>query len=137
MRETAPETCGPPAAGRLVVELDPRSQAAGQARHAARELLDRWQLSRLVDAVALVVSELVTNAVRHGAPPVRLVLSRIGERVQIAVHDAAAAASASPDTGGQDAESGRGLLLVRAVADEVAVQQVPDNGKVVQALVSG
>ncbi len=55
---------------------------AAVARRAARRLLDRWQLSVLVDAVGLVVSELMTNAVRQGAPPVRMVLSRVTDQLR-------------------------------------------------------
>ena len=42
--------------------------AAGIARGHARRLLRRWSLGSLVEPVSLVVSELVGNAVRHGAP---------------------------------------------------------------------
>ncbi|MFF8815217.1 SpoIIE family protein phosphatase [Streptomyces pactum] len=52
--------------------LDPRAQTAGQARRLARRALERWGLSDLSDAVELLVSEVVTNAVRYAERPITL-----------------------------------------------------------------
>jgi anti-sigma regulatory factor (Ser/Thr protein kinase) len=117
------------------VELVADAQAPGHARRATREALRTWQLPALVDRVLLVVSELVTNSVRYGSPPLRLVLSRFERSVRVDVHDAVASV---PDLPGRcpaddDAESGRGLLLVSAVADDVGVEHVPGDGKHVYA----
>ena len=112
------------------VELRADQQAPGQARRATREVLRRWQLPTLADRVVLVVSELVTNSVRYGRPPLRLVLSRRQRWVRVDVHDAV---PSEPTMSGRpapaDAESGRGLLIVNAVADSVGVEQVPGDGK--------
>jgi anti-sigma regulatory factor (Ser/Thr protein kinase) len=112
------------------VELSADQEAPGQARRATREVLSRWQLPALVDRVVLVVSELVTNSVRYGRPPVRLVLTRWQRCVRVDVHDAHEVEPCldRPDVA-PDAESGRGLLLVNAVADQVGVEQVPGDGK--------
>ena len=110
--------------------------APGSARHAVRPLLARWRLPELLDPVLLTVSELVTNAVRYGLPPVRLTLHRCPGGVEIGVHDAVALPPADPSLPGDDAESGRGLALVQALADETGVR--PDgDGKVVWARFSG
>ena len=111
------------------VELRPDQQAPGQARQATREALSRWQLPSLVDRVVLVVSELVTNSVRYGRPPLRLVLTRCSRSVRVDVHDAVAAGPQLCGPASPDAESGRGLLIVSAVADSVGVEQVPGDGK--------
>ena len=115
------------------VELAQDRRAPGDARRAAREVLVRWRLPGLVDAVVLAVSELVTNAVRYGRPRVSLELSRRSEQVRVAVHDGD---PTEPPTGdgeaGPDAESGRGLSIVQKLADEVVVEQVPDDGKIVR-----
>ena len=121
-----------PADGDLVsvVELPADQQAPGQARRATREVLRTWQLPALVDRVVLVVSELVTNSIRYGRPPLRLVLTRHPRDVRVDVHDAVASEPelrAGPASA--DAESGRGLLIVSAVADAVGVEQVPGDGK--------
>ncbi len=47
--------------------LDPNPHAAGQARAGVRETLRQWGLDALSDDVTLVVSELVTNALKHVA----------------------------------------------------------------------
>jgi anti-sigma regulatory factor (Ser/Thr protein kinase) len=115
------------------VELAQDRRAPADARRAAREALVRWRLPGLVDAVVLAVSELVTNAVRYGRPQVSLELWRQPEQVRVSVHDGD---PTEPPTGGgeagPDAESGRGLSIVQQLADEVAVEQVPDDGKIVR-----
>ncbi len=120
-----------PGNDRVCVELSGDSQSPGQARRAAKEVLRRWQLPSLVDRVVLVVSELVTNSVRYGGPPVSMVLSLRSRVVRVAVHDAVSMVpDLHPDAALRpDAESGRGLLIVTAIADEVGVEQVPGDGK--------
>lgn len=93
----------------------------------------RWRLPGLLDRVVLVVSELVTNAVRHGRPHVWMELRREPARLRLAVHDGS---STEPvQQAGRalaDAESGRGMGIVGALADDLAVEQVPDDGKIVR-----
>lgn len=115
------------------LELDSTMRAPGQARQAVRQTLESWHLPTLVDAVVLTVSELVTNAVRHGQPPVALVLRRSSEgEVSVDIHDGEPREPTSPqDVADQDAESGRGLQIVDAVGGERTCAQVRDDGKVV------
>lgn len=116
------------------VDLVSDARAADQARRGVRQVLMGWQLPALVDSVVLAVSELVTNAVRYGRPPLFLVLSRDATRVRLDVHDAS---PTEPDEqrpqAGPGAESGRGLDIVSAVALEVGCEQVPDDGKIMYA----
>jgi anti-sigma regulatory factor (Ser/Thr protein kinase) len=117
------------------VDLRPGPHAPADARRATREVLHRWELPALVDRVVLAVSELVTNSVRYGRPPLRLDLRRRRSCVRIDVHDTV---PEEPVLQGRaavqhDRESGRGLLIVSAVADEVGVEQVPGDGKHVYA----
>jgi len=56
--------------------LDPRAQTARQARRLARRALERWGLEELTDSVELLVSEVVTNAVRYAERPITLRLLR-------------------------------------------------------------
>jgi anti-sigma regulatory factor (Ser/Thr protein kinase) len=116
-----------------VVRVDLRAgpHAPAEARRATREVLGRWELPALVDRVVLVVSELVTNSVRYGRPPLRLDLRRLRGRVRVDVHDAVAQEPplGAPGVIDLDRESGRGLLIVSAVADEVGVEQLPGDGK--------
>ncbi|MGI8537605.1 MAG: ATP-binding protein, partial [Mycobacteriales bacterium] len=57
------------------------------ARRRTRELLSQWGLDHLRDTVLVVVSELVTNAVRHGRPPVSMSFRYDGARLAVGVHD--------------------------------------------------
>jgi anti-sigma regulatory factor (Ser/Thr protein kinase) len=76
--------------------------------------------------------------VDDGAPRVWLVLRRCAARVEVAVHDGRPL-SDGPMGGSQDgraddsAESGRGLRIVRALTDDVHVEQVTGDGKIVHA----
>jgi anti-sigma regulatory factor (Ser/Thr protein kinase) len=83
----------------------------------------------------LVVSELVTNAVLYGAPPVYMVLRRGAQDARVDVHDdhpqGPSEAPAAP--GDSHSESGCGLLICRAVADEVGSESVPGDEKLVYA----
>jgi anti-sigma regulatory factor (Ser/Thr protein kinase) len=117
------------------VELPADLTAAREARAAARRVLPRWRLGGLLDPVLLVVSELVGNAVRHGRPPVDMRLRKAGDGVRVDEHDEEAAAPSSNEAS-SDAESGRGLLLVEAVAAESGVEHIDGDGKVVWARVA-
>lgn len=121
----------------VAVELPDDRTAAAVARARTRSVLGAWRLPGLLDPLLLVVSELVGNAVRHGKPPVAMLLRRNGQAVRVEVHDEDASVPPSgvalPE---DDAESGRGGFLVEAVSDETGVQQIPGDGKVVWATVT-
>lgn len=120
----------------VTVDLPPDRTAARVARDRTRDVLRAWRLSALLDPLLLVVSELVGNAVRHGRPPVAMLLRRSGSGVRVEVHDEDAAAP-TPAGGLPDeaAESGRGAFLVDAVSAQTGVEQIPGDGKVVWATV--
>lgn len=95
--------------------LDPAE--VPRARAAVREQLHDWGLGRLADQAELMVSELVTNAVRHShSRPVLLRLVR-GETLLCEVedddHTLPTLLSARPD-----ADAGRGLRVVSTLARE-------------------
>lgn len=133
-------TCGGAAdpaddADEVSVDLPSDPEAARQARRITREALRRWKLGALVDPVVLVVSELVTNGIRYGRPPLRLVLRRQKRSLRVDVHDAVPQEprAAGAGTVAPEDESGRGLMIVEAVADVLGVEQVPGDGKSVYA----
>jgi anti-sigma regulatory factor (Ser/Thr protein kinase) len=96
------------------------------ARLHARQLLWEWGLNELASTIELLVSELMTNAVRVTAghadqAAVRLRLSGDGTRVLIEVWDADPRPPAPKDLGENGApdpqeEGGRGLFLVAALS---------------------
>lgn len=106
------------------------AMAAQWARHSVRSTLTRWRLPHLIDACMLAVSELVTNALRHGSPPIRMLLRRHPGDVRLDVHDSdPAPIAAEPHHVSGQAESGRGLEIVRAVSDESGSEHIEGNGK--------
>ncbi len=121
---------------RVDLDLDQSPGAPAQARRATRLVVRRWGLAPLLDSVVLTVSELVGNAVRYGAAPVRLTLCRLIDGIRVDVHDGSSRAPALPvaaESAAPDSESGRGLEIVSQVADEVGVEQIQDDGKSVYA----
>ncbi|MEU1252853.1 SpoIIE family protein phosphatase [Streptomyces chartreusis] len=97
------------------IGLDP--EEVGRARAVVREQLHDWGLARLADTAELLVSELVTNAVRHShGRPVELRLVR-GDTLLCEVddddHDLPTLLSAGPFD-----DAGRGLRVVSMLARE-------------------
>ena len=73
--------------------------------------------AEVVEEAQLLVSELVTNAIRYGAPPIELQVRCAGEdRLQIRVRDSDPGVP-QPRDADPDAETGRGLMLVDVVSD--------------------
>ena len=117
---------------------------AGSVR-AARDFtiatLHRWGTAERSQDIAIVVSELLTNALRHALPgsgdsrprsPIRLGLLQPGPCVLCAVADPSEVAPA-PQPPGSLAETGRGLHIICALSDQWGY--VPnDTGKVVWAM---
>ncbi len=121
------------------LELDARPGSVPRARLHARKLLPEWGPTELSENVELLVSELVTNAVNAAQSmqrifPVRLSLLSDGAQVLILVWDANPRPPELIATG-EEAESGRGLLLVETISARWDWYFPPAaGGKVVWAL---
>jgi two-component sensor histidine kinase len=68
------------------------------------------------ERMVLVVDELASNALRHGAPPAGATLSRSGEEWLIAVTDSAGGIQPRPAVGRDPGRGGFGLYLVADLA---------------------
>ncbi|MFI2257952.1 SpoIIE family protein phosphatase [Streptomyces tubercidicus] len=94
--------------------LDPKAQTAGQARRLARRALARWGLEELTDQLELLVSEVVTNAVRYAERPITLRLLRT-DVLRCEVGDDVPQLPRLRQARPSD-EGGRGLYLVNRMA---------------------
>ncbi|MFF9447290.1 SpoIIE family protein phosphatase [Streptomyces althioticus] len=99
-------------------------------RQWAVELLSAWGLDDIAFVTELVVSELVTNAIRYGEPPIRVRLIR--DRTLIC--EVTDSSSTSPHLRRAHAfdEGGRGLLLVAQLTQRWGSRQA-DGGKTIWA----
>jgi serine phosphatase RsbU (regulator of sigma subunit) len=114
------------------VSLGTDGVTAREARRLAVEALTGFPSGDVVDDTAIVVTELVTNALLHGLPPAQLLVRVDGTgAVRVEVSDAS---PVLPVRVRQDRESmtGRGLKLVEASAERWGVQRQP-VGKTVWA----
>ncbi|MFC9394806.1 SpoIIE family protein phosphatase [Streptomyces sp. NPDC057027] len=109
--------------------------AAATARAHVQDLLRRWNHPADPFTVTLVVSELVTNALRYGAAPVVLRLIADGPSLTCEVSDAGQAAPHLRHAKAVD-EGGRGLLICASLADNWGVRHT-DDGKTVWAELGG
>ena len=92
---------------------EPEVVAGARARAAGQ--LAAWGLEQLTFTTELIVSELLTNAIRHAQPPlqVRMILD---DALSCEVSDGSSTAPHLRRAGGYD-EGGRGLLLVASLAE--------------------
>ncbi|MEU9538711.1 ATP-binding protein [Streptomyces mirabilis] len=98
-------------------------RGARLARRLASHCLDSWGCEHgttVNENAALVVAELAANAVTHGAVPGRdalLRLVRADGRLRIEVTDTRGERHPAPTAAVDDAETGRGLLIVDTLAE--------------------
>ncbi|WP_314253659.1 SpoIIE family protein phosphatase [Streptomyces sp. DSM 40907] len=108
--------------------LDPEETAPGRARRFARRALTRWGLEELSDSLELLVSEVVTNAVRYAERPVTLRLLRT-DVLRCEVGDDSPQLPRQRRARDTD-EGGRGLFLVNRMARRWGATRL-SSGKVV------
>ncbi|MFC8588083.1 SpoIIE family protein phosphatase [Streptomyces sp. NPDC057217] len=108
--------------------LDPEDAAPGRARRLARRALARWDLEDLTDSVELLISEVVTNAVRYAERPVTLRLLRT-DVLRCEVGDDSPQLPRQRRARDTD-EGGRGLFLVNRLARRWGATRL-SGGKVV------
>jgi anti-sigma regulatory factor (Ser/Thr protein kinase) len=119
-------------ARQTTLTLPATGRAAGLARQATRDTLVAWQLAYLEETAVLLVSELVTNVVRHArsdALGMALRLEPAGASLVIEVHDGDPH-EPRPRMPGRFDESGFGFVLIEALAGKWGVRQTA-TGKAV------
>jgi len=134
-------TCFPQVATRTP---GPDAQSVRAARSFTLATVRRWAAADRAEDIAIVVSELLTNALRHTLPgpgeprprwPVRLGLLQPGPCVLCAVADPSQQPPV-PKEPSYLAETGRGLHVINALADAWGYTTPSDTGKVVWAVLS-
>jgi anti-sigma regulatory factor (Ser/Thr protein kinase) len=118
---------------RLDADLPFQAMSPSAARRLAGGLLAENGLEALYDDVALVTSELVTNAVRHGNSPLHVHVAVEATTVLIEVTDAGGVFDLEGSRRAD--ESGRGLHIVGQIATSWGLH-VRETGKVVWARIS-
>jgi anti-sigma regulatory factor (Ser/Thr protein kinase) len=113
------------------LELAATVKSPGSARRFVTDQLAMWGYATLTADAALLTSELVTNAVAHGAEPYAVEVVDLDDGVLVTVEDAAHEAVPAPRRQGSEAESGRGLAIVDSIATAWGTSAVPGDGKVV------
>jgi anti-sigma regulatory factor (Ser/Thr protein kinase) len=114
--------------------------AVADARETTRAFLEAlWQPavgSEAADTVVLVVSELVTNALRHGGGTSTLRLTAHPDVIEVAVDDTSSQGPRmrTPDLNGGN--GGFGWAMVNRLARSTAVTRRPSGGKTVSAPLS-
>ncbi|WP_214415143.1 ATP-binding protein [Sphaerisporangium fuscum] len=121
--------------------LRPQADSVKRARDVTRSTLREWGLAELGDDAALVVSELVTNAVRYTRysarrfddHPITLMLLRLAPHVLLAVSDPSDEAP-TPKEPDFISEHGRGLYIVETYSERWGWDALEEGGKAVWAL---
>ncbi|MFD0330374.1 ATP-binding protein [Streptacidiphilus monticola] len=106
------------------------AEAVGGIREAAGKQLAQWHLEPLSFSTELILSELLTNAIRHGGEPIRVRLIR-SRNLVCEVYDAS---STSPHLRYAEStdEGGRGLFIVAQLSARWGTRYT-ERGKVIWA----
>ena len=109
--------------------LPPRAASAAQARELVTSQCLAWGMSSLSDDAALVVTELVANAVRHAGTDIEVSCAHLEHGVRLEVRDGSTR-PLRPRPALSSDEGGRGLLLVDALSNRYGVEGEPEGKRV-------
>jgi anti-sigma regulatory factor (Ser/Thr protein kinase) len=113
----------------VVAVLPPRASSAARARELVTSQCAAWGLSAVCDDIALVVTELVANAVRHAGTDIEVSVTHIPGGVRLEVRDGSTR-PLRPRAALTSDEGGRGLLLVDALSTRYGVVGEPGGKRV-------
>jgi Histidine kinase-like ATPase domain len=114
------------------LRLAPHPTAPRAARAFVNRTLTDWRLSKHIATTALVVSELVTNAMTHAETDIDLTLSAHRGAIRVAVRDRCPDLPILQQPGLE--AHGRGLILVAGLSRAWGLLPTADGGKVVWAV---
>lgn len=107
-------------------DIAPRAEIVGRVRVEVRKALADWGMAAAIDDNVLIVCELATNAIRHGAPAIVLTLAvRDGQVLGMVSDDGDGLPVLRPL--GDLASHGRGLHMVARLAAEWGVERDPSG----------
>jgi anti-sigma regulatory factor (Ser/Thr protein kinase) len=117
---------------RLRLQLAPTFDSTAQSRAMVARACASWDLAHLSDVAQLIVTELVSNVIRHAGTQMEVSISLRKRYLRLAVRDGS---FELPRRGGYDEllrEQGRGLLVIEALTISWGWSPT-DDGKVVWA----
>ena len=118
-----------------VMPLPFAPSSAHRARSLMTEALAPDAPSHVLADASLVLTELVTNALKYGKPDahdrLEVVWCLFEEHVRVCVCDAGTSSEFAPRRASPDAEGGRGLLIVDAISETWSVQVAEGSTRIV------
>jgi len=106
------------------------NSAPAKARQVVKDACCQLHQADRLDDAQLLVSEVVTNAVRYGGPPIELTCTCDGDDgMVVRVSDTSDTQPTQPG-GGELSENGRGLAIVAAFADDWGVDSTATGKQV-------
>ena len=102
-------------------QLPPDPRSARTARRMSAAAIAEWGLDELNDDVALLITELVSNAVRHAGTDVSVSVALCPTGVRVEVGDDQPEVPGEIGPAGEMAEGGRGLEIVAKLASRWGV----------------
>jgi anti-sigma regulatory factor (Ser/Thr protein kinase) len=109
---------------------------ARASREWAAEVLASWDVHELLDDVALVMSELVTNAIKYGGGLRSVAMSMGRGHLVISVTDWGGSDEDEAAQECRDPDGGRGLTIVTALTSTWYVKAGEDVGKTICAVIA-
>jgi CheY-like chemotaxis protein len=115
--------------GRAKARLGTDHRTPRLARRFVTRALERWRAQSELDVIELLVSELVTNSIVHGRSDVEVSVAVIDHRVRVSVFDSSHEPLVRRELG-MEGTSGRGLLMLDALAVDWGTEFVPGGKNV-------
>jgi anti-anti-sigma regulatory factor/anti-sigma regulatory factor (Ser/Thr protein kinase) len=124
-----------PLPARIIHTFAPFPDSTIGARRIIVDACHAWRMTHIMSSAELVVTELVSNAVRHAGTPFDLSVSRIDRNLHLAVRDYATPLARVIGPVGEAEPGGRGMLIVDALTTSWGCTPTRD-GKVTWATMS-